>query len=311
MKIRVWLSGLLVAFLGLGIVHGQEPSRSSGNEVLPAPTPERNSPPANNSSGYAGNGSANALNGQGGGDAANGATNGGTPDLNVSSWIAYPRCNCCGPLGGDGPISAELYARTGVSFPFGPGILNEHTSPGIKVAGGVRTLLFNPTVDAAWTIDLGASTAWYGPAGLPTVQIRNPNSAGSPDTHPLVPVTPKSVNQSFLELALGRELYLWGTGACGCDAAGPTWRVGWDAGARWGTGRVSLQPNTTFIRPRTGTLGGFTVALHSDLEVPHGCCVLFVGLRTEYGWGFGDLLGARNDTDLQTVNVMLNFGFRY
>jgi hypothetical protein len=302
MKRHVCLSSLVVALLSLGIASGQQPS---GNGVLPAPTPERIGRPQMN-------GPANAPSYDSGMPATNGEANGSqgsatTGSPGMSSWIANPRCNCCGPVGGDGPIGMETYFRSGVSIPFGSGILNNHTSPGFMMAGGVRSLFFNPAVDAAWTVDLGASTAWYGPAGFPTVNIRNPTS----QQHELVPVTPKSVNESFFNLALGRECYLWGNGACSCDCPGPNWRVGWDVGGRYGTGRVSLQPNSTNIRPRTASIGGFLVSLHSDLEFPTGCCIFFIGLRTEYGWTFSDLLGVQNHADLQSVNLLVNLGLRF
>jgi hypothetical protein len=310
MKARVLLSGLMVALLGLGLAGAQEPSaKPNGKEVLPSPTPEgsNNSAPVGPSNmGNNSPGPAAPSNG-----ASNAAAPTGPVDLNVGPWIAYPRCNCCGPVGGDGPVSAEFYARTGASFTFGPGLLSEHTSPGFKMSGGVRTLLFNPAQDAAWTVDLGASTAWYGPAGPPSVQIRNPLATGPPNTHPLVPVTPKSLNESFFDLAFGRELYIWGNGHSGCDCTAPTWRVGFDGAVRWGTGKLSLQPNANFIPPRTGSIGAFLVSAHTDMEFPTGCCLFFIGLRAEYGWAYSDLLGTRNDTDLQTINVMLNFGMRY
>src|SRR4051794_27721008 len=31
----------------------------------------------------------------------------------LSSWITYTRPDCCGPVGGQGPIKWELYGRTG------------------------------------------------------------------------------------------------------------------------------------------------------------------------------------------------------
>ena len=47
------------------------------------------------------------------------------------------------------------------------------------------------------------------------------------------------------------------------------------------------------------TLGGVTFALHGDVEMPTGCCVLFVGGRVEYGAIWSDILQRQNDTDTQ------------
>src|SRR5438105_15861086 len=97
-----WLGGLMVAFLGLGMVHGQEPSsnsdnkdRGKGKEPLPAPTPEINNAPALPH----GPGAAHANNGSGGlgsnnATAANNAANGPQPTPSgpmpdISSWVAY------------------------------------------------------------------------------------------------------------------------------------------------------------------------------------------------------------------------------
>ena len=327
MNTRVWLSGLVLAFLGLGpCVHGQGPARPGGREVLPAPTPESNNapaaPPGPANGPSTGKGTSNGApngNGTGNGEPSGPSTDPTSQGPGVSSWLAHGECNCCGPLGRDGPISPEVYARTGVSIPFGGGTLSGHASPGFMGGAGVRTLFFNPAADTAWTIDLGGSTAWYSPNNNPpTVTIRNPNfnpnGAMVGINQPTARVQPKTLNESFFNLALGHEYYLWGSGACtacadGC--AGPNWRVGWDLGGRYGTGKLALQPNAFFIRPRTATLAGFLLAVHTDLEFPTGCCIFFVGVRAEYGWVFGQFLGAGNDTDLQAANLLLNVGLRF
>src|SRR5713101_4542605 len=76
------------------------------------------------------------------------------PPPTLSSWLAYPRLECCGPIGGDGPIQAELFVRTGPSLPVEGPIFGHVLETGWKVEGGGRSLFFNPTMDAAWNIDL-------------------------------------------------------------------------------------------------------------------------------------------------------------
>ena len=66
----------------------------------------------------------------------------------------YP--GCCGPLGG-GHVAYDLYVRTGPNLVFGNGPFTERLNTGWIIAGGGRSLFFNPTNDAAWVVDLGLS----------------------------------------------------------------------------------------------------------------------------------------------------------
>jgi hypothetical protein len=268
----------------------------------------------------------------------------------LSRSLIYPHtAGCCGPLG-DGPVGYEFYLRGGVTFPVGGGIFGDVLDTGWDIQGGGRLLWFNPQVDAAWTLDVSLSNAHYHAgsrsAGRPFTLFNLPAQA-APFTAPgqaagtttqtsqsitvdSVTATVEEYNQTFFNAALGREWYLWGTADC---AGGKTnWRVGFDAGGGWGSAKAdlnysnpdltsanqalaqqgqTLDPSTVAIRHRTDVVGQVFFALHSDLEVPCGCCIFQAGVRAEYGYIWTDILQSQNRSDLQNVNLLITAGTRY
>jgi hypothetical protein len=122
---------------------------------------------------------------------------------------------------------------------------------------------------------------------------------------PMLDVTIAALNQTFADGAIGREWYLIGTGDCRANSL--TWRVGADVGVRWGTAKLDLVE----IRHLTHAVYGGFVAVHSDLELPCGCCIFQAGIRGEYGYYKSDLLQRQNETDLQSFNLMLTVGARF
>jgi hypothetical protein len=300
MKNSFCLSGLVVAFLGLGVAHAQGPVYSLDAVITP---------PANPPGVTAAPAIAPPLTP---GEPAGPEYGGG----GVSSWLAYPRAaGCCSPTGRNGQIGSELYLRSGTSVPIGGGFFGSVMKPGWDIAGGVRTLLFNPESTAAWTADLGLTNIHYYTSTRSQATLLNfqsqvsvPSSSGIPTTTtmtiPQFAVTPAGLNNTFVNLAFGREWYLWGSAAtCGeCK-----WRVGGDFGGLWGTERVDLVE----IKHKTGSISGFFVSLHSDLEIPCGCCIVYAGLRMEYGYTFSDILQRQNNTDLQSLNFLATFGVRF
>ncbi|MBY0232996.1 MAG: hypothetical protein K2W96_27255 [Gemmataceae bacterium] len=242
-------------------------------------------------------------------------------DPTISSWLAYPRSPaCCGPVGKNGPVMSEMYTRAGMSFTLGSGVINSRVNqPGLVLGLGWRTLLFNPAADRAWVIDLGISTTTFNDTSTGAVTLRNvprnvtiptTTAAGSTSTQtvqvivPAFNVVPDGVNQTYFNLSIGRECYLWGNANCSQESR---CRVGWDAGGRWGSTRFDLVAE----RHRTDTVGGFFLAAHTDLEIPCGCCIVQFGARGEYGYVWSDVLQSRNNTDLQTVSIMMTAGLRY
>ena len=92
-------------------------------------------------------------------------------------------------------------------------------------------------------------------------------------------------------------------------------RYGFDTGGRWGTSHLDLNVHNatgdvTYTR-KQDVYGAYFIALHSDLDVPLGPCSWFIaGIRAEWNYNWSSILpGQKND--LQSVNLLLNFGFRY
>jgi hypothetical protein len=268
-----------------------------GNAILPIPSSVANM----------GAGTGNTLpppqptNGGNSGDA--GAPS-NCPSLNVSDWLAYPRsANCCCSKGGDGPIDAEIYLRGGVSVPFG-GRYAQGLKPGWVIDGGLRTLFFNPVQDAAWVVETGVSNIYYLSRKDKQYTLLNFHQ-GNTILIPRENVTPISLNQTFLNVAFGRECYLWGS-ALNANTQ-PTCRVGCDIGGRFGSEKLSFIE----IIHRTDGPYGFFFAIHTDVEFPVGCCILQFGARAEYNYIISDILQSQNNADVQSVNFLLTTGIRF
>ena len=121
---------------------------------------------------------------------------------------------------------------------------------------------------------------------------------------------------------MGREWYL----NAPANAAGWKWRAGLDIGGRLGTGRAQFvnEPNQGFISPKGGfdhktdTLYGLEIALHTDIEIPWGCCTFIYGFRAEWAYNWMDILQPSNlqlvhplNSQLQDVNLLLTLGVRF
>jgi hypothetical protein len=228
----------------------------------------------------------------------------------LSDWITYRRGGCCtGPIGGDPPLVSELYIRTGLSFPFGGQTFSHVSDVGWSIQGGGRMLFFDMAMERAWTVDVGISSHYNRADDFDTripLNIIVPNEFGIPTRVQFgaggIPgVTIHSFHRTFVNAALGREVYLRGSAL---DPGGKL-RVGWDAGGGWGSGSAEFHQ----IRHRVDVIGRAFVAVHSDLEIPCGCCTFQAGLRSEYSYTFSDILQAQSD--LQEINLLFNFGVRY
>ncbi len=228
----------------------------------------------------------------------------------ISSWLAYPRSpSCCGPAGGHGPIFSEAYGRTGVAFALGTGAVGGQMRPGVTIGMGARTLFFNLACDRAWVVDFGVSSVWHNAVSNDQFTLVNTdrvvNIGGNQQRFRFASfnVIPDGMNQTYLNVSLGQELYLWGSATC----EGTRCRAGWDLGGRYGSCRYDLIGE----RHRTDTVGGFFVAAHTDIEVPCGCCIVQAGGRVEYGYVWSDVLQSRNYADYQSLNILLTAGLRF
>jgi hypothetical protein len=237
-----------------------------------------------------------------------------------SDWILNRKCDtCCGPIGGNGPIRSELYLNNGVSLPVGGSIFGRDLVAGWDITGGARLMLFQPDMTAAWAVDLSGTnfanqaqrkgghelqfTILAPDAALGgTVRRFNFGENGVPG------VTLGGLNRTFVNIGLGRDWWLGGPATCcGCGNCndGWSWRIGTDIGGRYGTARASFHE----IRPETDVIGGMYLGLHSNVEIPCGCCVLMGGLRTEWSYTWSDVL--QRKSDLQEINILFTVGVRY
>jgi hypothetical protein len=327
----VCLAALVTALVGVGTAWGQYPTLPAATDSAPATTPGMTGPgPTTPGDMARPDGTAPAPEGYP-------ADLGGPPVVGpgLSKWILGTCPGCCGPVGGNGPVQMETYVRAGVSFPLPADRFSRTLSTGWEIAGGGRSLFFDPEQDAAWVIDLGISNIHY-PGQHPDLQFKllhifvpttaNPftgqtgtaiinfvpkgklktvkgkNNGPNTVTEPFG-VTVANLNQTFVSVGGGREWYLWGTANCG----EPTWRVGLDVGGRYGTEKLNLHQ----LRHRTDTIAGLYVAAHSDIEYPCGCCTFFGGVRVEWDYIWGDILQEQNVADTETINLLLTAGVRF
>jgi hypothetical protein len=244
----------------------------------------------------------------GGASTSNGATGTGPatagtmPSFGLSQWITYSRPDCCGPIGGNGPICEELYIRSGVSIPAGDGVLHKLLDTGWNISGGGRSLFFNPACDAAWTVDLGITSIYNHSQNQPKVTlITDFNNPGTPTAQL---VTMRDMQRTFANASLGREWYLMGAANC-CD--GWTWRAGFDVGGRLGTAKIDFAEP----RHRTDTIYGYFGSIHTDLEKPCGCCTGLIGFRAEWDETIMDFLDPFNNSHVQDFNLLVTFGVRF
>jgi hypothetical protein len=214
----------------------------------------------------------------------------------LSSWITYTHPDCCGPIGADGPIRGELYLRTGPSFPVEGRVLGHLLDVGWEVAGGGRSLFFNAEMDAAWTVDLGVSNINnQGQHSETTIPI---SQAGQAPRQ----VTLRNLNRTYANGWFGREWYPQAP-ANHCDF---NWRVGIDLGGGLGSDRAEFVE----ISHRTHVCGFAGVALHSDVEIPCGCCTFLGGLRLEWDYNWTNVLQVNNG-QVEDLNLLITAGVRF
>jgi hypothetical protein len=235
------------------------------------------------------------------------------PSSALSQFLIGTDPDCCGPVIDGNPLKTELYLRSGFSTVFGNGALAHDLGTGWLIEGGLRSLLFNPRGDAAWTFDLGLTNIFNNGRNSATqvtllnVNLPDPATQGRV-TLPSVLVTPHSLNRTFVDLGAGREWYLFGGAANTRDTPHPgRWRIGIDGGGRWGTERLDLRE----IKHQTDTIGGVYAALTTDVDFPCGCAVFLVGFRLEWDYTWSDVLQIQNKSDLMDINYVFNFGIRY
>ena len=225
----------------------------------------------------------------------------------LSDWILNRRECCEGQPGKRTPLYTELYINAGPSFPIGRGNsdLAHELETGWSMTGGARALFFNEPLTRAWVIDLHVINTNEGGGhhnqGFPLTVYHNgtklvygSNGLGLATLH--------NYNRTMAGVGFGRDWYLW---KC-ADIDACNWRVGADAGGRYGTQTLSLDQ----VGHVNSVVGGAYAAAHMDVEVPWKAIVFFAGGRLEWAYSNSSILQA-NSGAVQDLNLLLNVGIRY
>jgi hypothetical protein len=188
--------------------------------------------------------------------------------------------------------------------------------------------LFNPAVNKAWTASVSvANFLNYESNPKPVATLFNfpvhvlvdstgnvavPGSiAGVTPATRAVPRVSASVgmfNQTFANLGFGREWYILGSGDLAQQTGGWIWRVGADAGGRYGSAIVRFEDT---LQHHTDVVGGIYGAIHTDAEHPWRCGMLQIGVRLEYNYIWNDILQTQNYSDFQSINLWGQIGVRF
>lgn len=235
------------------------------------------------------------------------------PGAVPGTWVQSPVANanpqsCCGPVGAHGPIGDETYIRTGVSIPFGKGLLADSMNAGWTTSIGSKTLFFNESGTAAWTLDPHFTFAYNNAGGDHLGFLRRDTGGKRGGVEEIVTV--RNVIRYSAGLGLGRDWYSNMPGFVGgrWDAF---YSYGADVGGRWGTGHVDYQPITDpdGYRRSHDVFGQTYVGAHYNLNIPFGGWTFVTGGRVEVGYLFSDLYPTGGS--FWEVNLMVNVGFRY
>lgn len=227
---------------------------------------------------------------------------------------------CCGPLGRDGRVTYEIYSYAGVNFTFGNGLPDRLNAAGWMVGGGLRTLLFDASHTAAWTVDFGGSFTYNRGQGdqVPTgLFLRTPPQqnqfTGVPTVVPdrFVQSGIRGIRRSSFNFAFGRDMWLMGDGTTG-GMQGTNWRVGGWVGGRYGTSSVDINPldEVDGYSRRQNVFHGIYVGVHTTFDVPMGAWVWTNGVRAEYGYDWTNLVPPIQG-NLHNINVLFTTGIRF
>ena len=214
---------------------------------------------------------------------------------------------CCGPLGRSGRVGYEVYTYTGVNLVFGDG-LPDKMNAGWTVGGGIRTLFFDPTHTAAWTLDYGVSYThnWaQGSRDPENLFIRQTTG----DRVALSGI--REVHRTSFNFNIGRDVWLLGSGNTG-GMPGTNCRVGGWVGGRYGTSHVDIDPldEVDGYARRQNVFNGVVVGTHATFDTPMGGWILFGGVRAEYGYDWTNLVPPIQG-NINNVNLQLTLGVRY
>jgi hypothetical protein len=222
--------------------------------------------------------------------------------------------DCCGPTGGNGPVTYEGYLRTGPSLLSGGGEVTAALKTfGWNVTGGTRTLLFNQAGDAAWALDLGIGYTRHDGRGLSrtTNILASSVKNGAPTDNFTFPNGVRFMNRTSLNFGIGRDYFWNGPGVVAANAYDNV-RIGWDVDGRWGTSSMHFQPegDPTGYRRRQSVYHAVALGSHLNWEIPTGAWTWIVGSRVEWAYNWANMLPP-NDGDFREFNILMMFGVRY
>ncbi len=297
---NICLGALVVSLLGLGAVHGQtpEPGYRGGSSFAPGGA-------APLGYGVGVNGEVGAAPVYGVGPPGGVPVGQETQTSMLSNWIVGGSPNCCGPIGGNPAIVSELFMRSGVSLPYGNGPVADALKTGWAISAGGRVLCFDQPGKNAFTIELSGLNTHSVSTNSQTIPypLINPQTGAQV----LVPGTVRSLNRTYVNVGLGMEHYLMGNGFQ--NTGENRWRVGFDAGGRYGTEKLLF--NEFNLVHANDVTSGFYVAIHSDLEIPCGYWSFVAGVRGEWDYTFSNVAGPLVDSDVQDINLLLTLGIRF
>ena len=233
--------------------------------------------------------------------------------------------NCCGPVGANGPVTYELYTRTGPVLVVGGGPeFSGATRFGWAVEGGGRSLFMNPAGDSAWVVDLGIMYAYNGASEdrvfdtfIRAPLFSNPANPGDPRNgtaqtpDQIHPVRLRGLTRTGLNYSIGRDWWLNGPGVLP-NEQGWNSRVGLDVGGRWGTMRADLVPvgNTDSYVRKSPEAQSVRIGAHYNAEIPMGSWILFTGARTEWSYTWSDIV-APTKSNIQDLRLLFTVGVRF
>lgn len=229
----------------------------------------------------------------------------------LSQWITYDYGDF-GPVGDGIPVMSEVFLRSGFAIPTsaGPlGNLGKSLDLGWEIEGGGKLLFFNQSLDSAWTLWASISNAAnrgvrrdikYTINDFVFVGV-DPFSQKQIFTRQKQEVSVASYNRTYVNLAIGREWYLFGA----ANTPENSWRVGVDGGGRWGSASIRLHE----IQHRTDVIGAVFASFYTDYAIPVGACTILTGVRGEWDYTWSDILQGAND--LMSINALFTVGLLF
>jgi hypothetical protein len=170
---------------------------------------------------------------------------------------------------------------------------------GWSIAGGARVLFFNEPMTSAWVVDahIMNTNEYGGKQDTPFPVTIYPGGTATK----LPAATLEDWNRVSVGLGFGRDWFPWKS----ADVDGKQWRLGVDAGGRWGSARVDFDAKGHL----DGVVETIYAGCHSDLEIPCGRLVWHAGVRCEWNYTWSNIL--QRNSDIQELSLFLSVGARY